>query len=646
MEADDAALARALMMEEMAAADAAGIDYSPTFRKRRRDSTSDDDFDPTRRKASKATKPQAPKPEPPPKPKPAPKPRAPRVVSKPKEVKASFVARGVTLAHLIDARLIAPGRGAVSTTYNDVVHHADVLPDGYVAWDGREFASVSAFSLAVKRKTNPGRKADDGWKCVSYMGTPLDRLKRRYEEESKAGSSRGDGQILSANETMGPAVAAAAAREIAAKTAAAKLREESRPKPHPRVPKPKVVKPKVVKPKPPKPAKPPRAAKPAKEAKPASTPTRVQPRRERRGVNRALTMTGALPGADGVNGDLQMVECEVYDDDDDRAQPWRLSCTPEASFLMDFHSHLCRHEIIGFLGGTWDPHTRSLNVKRALPARRLVLGAPGENASVEVELDPESVPDIVEALDRDGLRVVGWYHSHPVFSTHPSLRDVENQANYQRLFRDDEGGGGGGGGGAPFVGAIVGPYATRNPDLSSDVRWFHVAPRGEASRVDASEPGANDGGPFELRCDRDESASMDAAGLLREARGLADVFGDPKGQDLLKGEDAKGEDAEGGEKEPGAVTERATHDGDAAGDAGKRGHLPGEGISNESADRVDMRGHWRDGTTRMEKLARSLKSRLPSAWQDALRDGYVGGVLKYLRAAWNIETDAEVRLAT
>lgn len=618
MEADDAALARALMMEEMAAADAAGIDYSPTFRKRRRDSTSDDDFDPTRRKASKATKPQAPKPEPPPKPKPAPKPRAPPVVSKPKEVKASFVARGVTLAHLIDARLIAPGHGAVSTTYNDVVHHADVLPDGYVAWDGREFASVSAFSLAVKRKTNPGRKADDGWKCVSYMGTPLDRLKRRYEEESKAGSSRGDGQVLSAKETMGPAVAAAAAREIAAKTAAAKLREESRPKPPPRVPKP----PKVVKPKPaPKPAKPP---KPAKEAKPASTPTRVQPRRERRGVNRALMMTGGLPGADGVNGDLQMVECEVYDDDE-RAQPWRLSATPEASFLMDFHSHLCRHEIIGFLGGTWDPRTKCLAVKRALPARRLVLGAPGENANVEVELDPESVPDIVEALDRDGLRLVGWYHSHPVFSTHPSLRDIENQANYQRLFRDD---GDPSGGGTPFVGAIVGPYATTNKDLSSDVRWFHVAPRGDTAGDASAEP--TNSGPFELRCDRDESASMDAAGLLREAKGLADVFGDA---------DERGGD--GGETKPGdPVTERATDDGDTAGDAGKRRAAIREGISNESADRVDMRGHWRDGTTRMEKLARSLKSRLPSAWPDELRRGYVGGVLKYLRATWKIETDA------
>jgi hypothetical protein len=34
--------------------------------------------------------------------------------------------------------------------------------------------------------------------------------------------------------------------------------------------------------------------------------------------------------------------------------------------------------------------------------------------------------------------------------------------------------------------------------------------------------------PFELRCDRDECAAMDSGGLIREVRGLADVFGDPK----------------------------------------------------------------------------------------------------------------------
>lgn len=32
--------------------------------------------------------------------------------------------------------------------------------------------------------------------------------------------------------------------------------------------------------------------------------------------------------------------------------------------------------------------------------------------------------------------MVGWYHSHPVFLAQPSLRDIENQINYQRMFRD------------------------------------------------------------------------------------------------------------------------------------------------------------------------------------------------------------------
>ena len=92
------------------------------------------------------------------------------------------------------------------------------------------------------------------------------------------------------------------------------------------------------------------------------------------------------------------------------------------------------------MGGTFDADAKTLKITRALPARRLTLkDVDGADAAVEVELDPESVPDIVDALDEDGLRVVGWYHSHPVFSTHPSLRDIENQANYQFLFKDGPG---------------------------------------------------------------------------------------------------------------------------------------------------------------------------------------------------------------
>ena len=100
---------------------------------------------------------------------------------------------------------------------------------------------------------------------------------------------------------------------------------------------------------------------------------------------------------------------------------------------MDFHAHLCSDEIIGFLGGVYDASTETLRITRALPARQIRQ----EHAGVEVELDPESVPAIVETLTANGERVVGWYHSHPVFATQPSLRDIENQFAYQLMFSSD-----------------------------------------------------------------------------------------------------------------------------------------------------------------------------------------------------------------
>ena len=69
-----------------------------------------------------------------------------------------------------------------------------------------------------------------------------------------------------------------------------------------------------------------------------------------------------------------------------------------------------------------------------------VFAMPQSGTGVSVEaVDPVFQTKMLEMLKQTGREemVVGWYHSHPVFSTHPSLRDIENQANYQRLFRDD-----------------------------------------------------------------------------------------------------------------------------------------------------------------------------------------------------------------
>ena len=85
-----------------------------------------------------------------------------------------------------------------------------------------------------------------------------------------------------------------------------------------------------------------------------------------------------------------------------------------------------------------------------------------------MELDPASVPEIVDALERERQRV-GVVPPHPTFATQPSLRDCENQSNYQRLFAlsDSEEKTR-----VPFVGAIVGPY--RGADPVAEMTWFHV----------------------------------------------------------------------------------------------------------------------------------------------------------------------------
>jgi hypothetical protein len=56
--------------------------------------------------------------------------------------------------------------------------------------------------------------------------------------------------------------------------------------------------------------------------------------------------------------------------------------------MMDFHSHLDRHEVIGLLAGSWQPESRLLRIERAFPVREAV-GSGAANDGINVEMDPE-----------------------------------------------------------------------------------------------------------------------------------------------------------------------------------------------------------------------------------------------------------------
>jgi len=146
------------------------------------------------------------------------------------------------------------------------------------------------------------------------------------------------------------------------------------------------------------------------------------------------------------------------------AQPFRVTVDPLVLAVVDFHSHLLSSEIIGFLGGHWDAEQRLLHLREAFPCRSIA----GDTGSVHVELDPLAEVQVRAAIEGRQMQVVGWYHSHPVFAPQPSIRDVQNQQNYQTLFHDQ----------AfnmfPFVGLIVSPYDGRLSSAASALTMFYV----------------------------------------------------------------------------------------------------------------------------------------------------------------------------
>lgn len=86
-------------------------------------------------------------------------------------------------------------------------------------------------------------------------------------------------------------------------------------------------------------------------------------------------------------------------------------------------------------------------VEEAFPCKSLEGSA---TDGMNVEIDPVSELAVADKITSKNMRIVGWYHSHPLFQPDPSVRDIQTQSNYQALFRDPvsqcE----------PFIGAIAG----------------------------------------------------------------------------------------------------------------------------------------------------------------------------------------------
>lgn len=149
-------------------------------------------------------------------------------------------------------------------------------------------------------------------------------------------------------------------------------------------------------------------------------------------------------------------------------QPFSVKVHPQVTFVSDFHAHMCDAEVIGLLAGKWDATNNCIYIQSSFPCFSTVRVE--DDGSTDVEMDPGAEIATREAIHRLGLKVVGWYHSHPCFRPDPSTTDIVNQHSYQQLFRDAETGV------EPFVGLIVSTFDPRRANVESLHQWFHAVP--------------------------------------------------------------------------------------------------------------------------------------------------------------------------
>ncbi|XP_055683141.1 MPN domain-containing protein CG4751 isoform X2 [Lutzomyia longipalpis] len=94
----------------------------------------------------------------------------------------AVLGRTVTLQMLLAAKILQPGKSAMTIEYLGQKFVGDLLPDGKIKSQETEtvFCSPSAWAIHCKRIINPDKKSGCGWASVKYKGKKLDAYKAAW----------------------------------------------------------------------------------------------------------------------------------------------------------------------------------------------------------------------------------------------------------------------------------------------------------------------------------------------------------------------------------------------------------------------------------------------------------------------------------
>ncbi|XP_020021469.2 MPN domain-containing protein isoform X2 [Castor canadensis] len=349
--------------------------------------------------------------------------------------------RAVTLRVLLKDELLEAGAGVLSIYYLGKKFIGDLQPDGRIVWQetGQVFNSPSAWATHCKKLVNPAKKSGCGWASVKYKGQKLDKYKaawlRRHQlhmpiaaaDESPA--SEGEEEELLMEDDEDEVLAGVSAEDKSRR---------------------------------------PQGKGPSEPAHAEATP----PGKRVESKVRVPVRYCMLGSRDSARNPHTLVEVTSFAAIN-KFQPFNVAVSSNVLFLLDFHSHLTRSEVVGYLGGRWDINNQMLTVLRAFPCRSR-LGDADAAATIEEE--------IYQSLFLRGLSLVGWYHSHPHSPALPSLQDIDAQMEYQLRLQ------GSSNGFQPCLALLCSPYYSGNPGPESKISPFWVMPPPEQRPSDYGIP--------------------------------------------------------------------------------------------------------------------------------------------------------------
>ncbi|XP_013360782.1 PREDICTED: MPN domain-containing protein isoform X2 [Chinchilla lanigera] len=265
--------------------------------------------------------------------------------------------RAVTLRVLLKDALLEPGAGVLSIYYLGKKFIGDLQPDGRIVWQetGQVFNSPSAWATHCKKLVNPAKKSGCGWASVKYKGQKLDKYKaawlRRHQlhipiavaDESPASEAEEEELLMEEEE-----------EEV---LVGVSTEDKSRRPP---------------------------GKGPTETGHMEATP----PGKRTESKIRVPVRYCMLGSRDSARSPHTLVEVTSFSAIN-KFQPFNVAVSSNVLFLLDFHSHLTRSEVVGYLGGRWNINSQMLTVLRAFPCRSRLGDAEAAAATEEEDIDAQ-----------------------------------------------------------------------------------------------------------------------------------------------------------------------------------------------------------------------------------------------------------------